>query len=178
MQPFSRDTVGCGLSLCNEVVGPETAADASLRIRACQVSHRSPPTMHRHMAGGITRLTLPSTRLLVVSFQEPAPMPEGQNKRDVAKPASPSCPKGQALRGDADRLGVQRRPCLADAPLVPRWATGHHTETEHDQVLVRLQRTTGHCKLGGGPEGPQMHLCSAILRPCARIIVWSAHAIF
>lgn len=86
---------------------------------------------------------------------EPPPTSEASNRRDVAKPPLPPCPEGQRLGSQEGPLGAERKPRLGDASLVLKWASRHHTEPEHDQVL-RMQHTAS--------NGKYCSLSSAALR--------------
>lgn len=92
---------------------------------------------------------------------KPATSTEGQDRRDVAKPPSPTCPEGKALGCEAVSLGVERRPNLATAR---KWASRHHAGSEHDQVLFRCQTAGGNGAPAGAPKGPQCLRCCAIRR--------------
>lgn len=83
-------------------------------------------------------------------------------RHGMAKSALPPCLEGQALRGDASPWGAEPRPCLADASLVLKWATGHHTEAEHG---FHVQHTAGNGNVAGALEGLHMHLVFSDVKP-------------
>lgn len=97
---------------------------------------------------------LRSMRLTAATTQS---QPELLNANFVAKPTNPSCPHGRGLRGEVGSFGMETWPFRADASLVLKWASTHHTEPEHDQVFFRFQHLAGHGDLGGALEVPWMH---------------------